>query len=365
MNKINVPYKLRIVESNKEVLKELLEIFADKNLKKVALITSKTPNELITNFLEVELFSKVEKLKTFQVLDTSVEFAEKLPMGNFDVVIGIGGGKAIDTAKYVAHINKIPCISIPTIISNDGICSPISVLKQNDKYASLGASMPLAMIVPSHLIKKAGSEYLISGIGDVLSNLSAVEDWKLASIEKNEKIDDYAVIISQTSAKELLLLAQKYILLGKSVEEFLNDNLKTIINSISLSGIAMEISGTSRPASGAEHLISHAIDELYGGKKQHGLQVAFGTYIVSFIRYKNNYISKSDFEELRAVLRYLGLPITFNMIGISREELIKAIQFAPETRVNRFTILNKISLDKKDLEELFDGLFDIENKITN
>ena len=360
MNKINIPHKLRILNSNEEVANELLKIIHENNFSKVVLITTKTPNYLITNELEVFLFDKVQKLKTFQVINASVSYANALPITDFDLVIGVGGGKVIDSAKYAAHINKIPVISIPTTISNDGICSPVAVLKEKEnKYKSLGATIPIALLVPLHLIEKSDEESIISGIGDLLSNLSAAEDCRLALTENNEKIDDYAVILAEQAARNIFSEIKNYILQGKSKEKFLKENLKEIINSLTLSGIAMEIAKSSRPASGAEHLVSHAMDELHGGLRQHGLQVAFGMYLMSFLRSKLGYIRESAFDEIRAVLRFIGLPTTISSFGLSKEKLIEIIQHAPKTRPERFTILNKMNMDRDYLSEVIDKLFGV------
>ncbi|OGI14397.1 MAG: hypothetical protein A3I68_09040 [Candidatus Melainabacteria bacterium RIFCSPLOWO2_02_FULL_35_15] len=364
MNSVNIPDKLRLLNSNSEVALELIDFIKERKFSKIALITTTTPNYLITNELEIDLYKYLETcsmplLKTFQVITPSVSYVNQLQLSDFDLIIGIGGGKVIDTAKYAAHINNIPCVSIPTSISNDGICSPIAVLKEKqNKHVSLGATMPVALLVPLHLIEKSGEESLISGTGDLLSNLSAIEDWKLANKETNEYIDDYAVMISENAALNLFTQVKNYILQNKSRDQFLKDNLKMIIESIALSGIAMEISGTSRPASGAEHLISHSIDELFGGLKPHGIQVAFGMYITTFLRSELGYIPENTFQELRAVLRYLSLPTTLAAIRITKEQLVKAIIHAPQTRAGRYTILNKIKLEEKYIEEILNELFE-------
>ncbi|MBI2995843.1 MAG: iron-containing alcohol dehydrogenase family protein [Candidatus Melainabacteria bacterium] len=358
MNTINVPHNLCILNSNKEVADKLINFINEEGFSKVALITTKTPNYLITNELEVALLGKVEKLKTFQVINASIAYVNQLSLVDFDIVVGVGGGKVIDTAKYAAHINNIPCISIPTSISNDGICSPVAVLKEKqNKYKSLGATIPIALFVPLHLIEKSDEESIISGVGDLLSNLSAVEDCKLANIEANEYIDDYAVMVSKHAAQNVFCEIENYILQRKTREQFLKENLNLVIESLALSGIAMEIAGTSRPASGAEHLISHAIDELFGDLKQHGAQVAFGTYIATFLRAELDYIQKNNFEELKVVLRFMGLPTTLPMIGLTKEQLIEVIIHAPQTRPDRFTILNKIRPDKDYISQVLDRLF--------
>ena len=365
MTQINVPHKLCILNSNQEVANELIGFIQEQGFSKIALITTKTPNQLITNELEIALFEHLgihaglPLLKTFQVINASIAYVNQLPLSDFDLVVGIGGGKVIDTAKYAAHVNQIPCISISTTISNDGICSPVAVLKEkHNKYKSLGATMPIALFVPLHLVEKSDVESIISGIGDLLSNLSAVEDWKLANKETGELIDDYAVMISKHAALSIFSQVENYILQRKTKDQFLKENLKEIIESLALSGIAMEIATTSRPASGAEHLISHSIDELFGGLKQHGVQVAFGMYIATFLRAELGYISKNDFEGLRAVLRFLGLPTTLSSIGLTKEQLVEAIIHAPGTRTERYTILNKIKLEKNYISEILDRLFE-------
>lgn len=359
MNQINIPYRLRILNSNKEVSNELINFIQEQGFSRVAIITTKTPNHLITNDLEIALFENVEKLKTFQVVSASTTFVNQLEIKDFDVVVGVGGGKAIDTAKYAAHINELPCISIPTSISNDGICSPVAVLKEEqNKHQSLGATMPIALIVPLHLIEKSEEESLISGVGDLLTNLSAIEDWKLTNKENGEYIDDYAVMVSKHAALSVYSEIKSYILQNKTKSQFLKTNLEMIIESLALSGIAMEIAGTSRPASGAEHLISHSIDELFGGLKPHGIQVSLGMYITTFIRAELGLIPKDSFQELKAIFRFLGLPVTLSETGLTKEQIIKAIQHAPETRPSRFTILNKINLEEKSLNSIIDKVFD-------
>ena len=358
MSQINIPQRLRMLRSNNEVASELISFIQEQNLSSVALVTTGTPNHLITNDIEAALFDKVQKLKTFQVINASIAYVNQLPLTDFDVVVGIGGGKVIDTAKYAAHINNIPCVSIPTTISNDGICSPVAVLKEkHNTYKSLGASIPAALFVPLHLIEKSDEESIISGIGDLLSNLSAVEDWKLAASENRESIDDYAVMVSKQAALSVYTEIKNYILQRKTRSQFIKENLEMIVESLALSGVAMEIAGTSRPASGAEHLISHAIDELFGGLKPHGIQVAFGMFITTFLRAELGLIEKKYFEELRAIFRFLGLPGGLAEIGLTENQLVQVLQHAPNTRAERYTILNKLNLDKESMKNYLEILF--------
>ena len=347
-----------MLNSNNEIASELISFLQEQNLSSVALVTTGTPNHLITNDIEVALFDKVQKLKTFQVINASISYVNQLPLTDFDVVVGIGGGKVIDTAKYAAHINNIPCVSIPTAISNDGICSPVAVLKEkHNTHKSLGATIPAALFVPLHIIEKSDEESIISGIGDLLSNLSAIEDWKLAASENGEFIDDYAVMVSKQAALSIYTEIKNYILQRKTKSQFIKENLEMIVESLALSGVAMEIAGTSRPASGAEHLISHAIDELFGGLKSHGIQVAFGMFITTFLRAELGLVDKKHFEELRAIFRFLGLPTRLSEVGLTENKLIQVLEHAPNTRSDRYSILSKINTNYEPIKELISNLF--------
>ena len=164
-------------------------------------------------------------------------------------------------------------------------------------------------------------------------------------------------MVAKNAALSVFVEIENCILKHKTKKEFLNENLKTIIEALALSGIAMEIAGTSRPASGAEHLISHSIDELFGGLKQHGIQVAFGAYITAFLRVEMGYATKDVFEKLKAVYKFLELPTKLSEIGLTKEQLIEAIIHAPETRLGKYTILNKIKLEKKYVGNLLDKWF--------
>jgi glycerol-1-phosphate dehydrogenase [NAD(P)+] len=112
-----------------------------------------------------------------------------------------------------------------------------------------------------------------------------------------------------------------------------------------LSGLAMICAGTSRPASGGEHEISHAIDEVFGGRAMHGAQVAFGC-IISAALYGQ------DTDAFRARLRRLGLPQHPADMGLSEDDVVKVLLAAPDTRPGRFTIVEDADLDESKARSL-------------
>ncbi len=126
--------------------------------------------------------------------------------------------------------------------------------------------------------------------------------------------------------------------------------LRTLADALILSGIAMIRSGTSRPASGAEHEISHAIDHLHGGLAHHGAQVAFGC-VVSVALYEE------DTKAFRSRLGRLGLPDHPAALGLDKEQLVEVLLEAPNTRPGRFTILERTDMDATAARRLIESVW--------
>ena len=76
--------------------------------------------------------------------------------GNADAIIGFGGGKALDVAKYIAFLSRLPYLSVPTSLSNDGFCSPQSSMTFDDRRRTLPSAMPFGVIVADQVIAFAG-----------------------------------------------------------------------------------------------------------------------------------------------------------------------------------------------------------------
>jgi len=267
------------------------------------------------------------------------------PKKNYSWVLGLGGGQVLDKAKYLAASMDASFISVPTLIAHDGICSPVSVIDGK----SLGAIMPHSLFVPLFIIKESPIIHIQAGIGDLIANLSAIDDWKLSKQKTNEAINDFAIMVSQKSASDIILkLKTNY-----SNPNFLspidflqNDNfLSNLAEDLALSGIAMSLAGNSRPCSGAEHLISHAIDKVYGAgnKAPHGIQVLIASIYLE--KYRDQSSLESIFcslDELKKILEYYRFPTEFSDINISSKELEALIRIAPEMRPGRYSILNEI-----------------------
>lgn len=345
MREIPVPQRLQIPEDYQNLLSSLVEYIEEQEITAVSIISGNFAKQEITHKLDKDLRQYLNDIH----IVNNIEDAERTN----EWIIAIGGGKLLDKAKVYAKKNNSRLIAIPTLIAHDGICSPVAVIDGK----SMGALMPDALIVPLFIIARNTIAQIQAGIGDLVANLSAIEDWKLAKSFNNEKIDDFAIMLSRRAAMNVLQHLEADIKSGLKVEDIIYQRnfLKSLIESLSLSGIAMSISGNSRPCSGAEHMISHAIDEIHGsGKKaSHGTQVMIATvYLESLRGYdlldnlynaKSIKLEQSDFDSrLTRILKSLNFPTTFSDIDISDSELEDILNLAPTTRPGRFSFFDRI-----------------------
>ena len=188
---------------------------------------------------------------------------------------GIGGGRTIDVTKFAAHMAGIPMVSVATNLAHDGIASPVSSLEHESGKSSYGVAPPVGVVVDLDSVRTAPARLVRSGIGDVVSNLSAIADWELAAAETGEPIDGLAVTLARSAAQAVLHQP------GSAD----SDEFRTVLaEALILSGMAMTVAGSSRPCSGGDHEILHAIDQLYPGAGTHGELAGAGALFCTWLR---------------------------------------------------------------------------------
>ncbi|MFD2615808.1 iron-containing alcohol dehydrogenase family protein [Terrilactibacillus laevilacticus] len=240
-------------------------------------------------------------------------------------IVGIGGGKALDAAKYMALLKKVPFISIPTSTSNDGFSSSNASLTIGGKRVSVSAKMPYGIIVDIDVIKKAPVMFIHSGVGDLISKITALYDWVYEEQHEKGQVDAVALMLSKKAVNSF----------ARTTFENVKDDffLKELVDSLIMSGIAMEIAGSSAPSSGSEHLISHALDKISEKPQLHGIQVGIATYIMSKVQ-------NHRFERVSRVLTETGFFNYAKTLGMKRSDFEKAIDQAPNIKPSRYTYLH-------------------------
>ncbi len=267
----------------------------------------------------------ISVLQRWPIQDASFEQARalfpQLP-AKTRAIVGFGGGKALDVAKYVAFLTRIPYLAVPTSLSNDGFCSPQSSLTLEGKRKSLPSAMPFGVAIDTEVCLAAPEILWLAGVGDLVAKLTAVMDWKLAFNAVGTPVDDFAALLSDATVFQFIARPTRDL-----------EGVRLLGTSLMLNGIAMEVCGSSRPASGSEHLISHALDSLGGAPRMHGLQVGVATYLVSRLQGKNSELIADLFEKTGFWRAIAAQPFR-------RADWLEALRRAPAIKQDFYTVLS-------------------------
>ena len=286
--------------------------------------------DLLGQTLEISLDSSeitvaVEEEVHTNAIEDVIASAFRLPR-DAQAIVAVGGGVAVDFAKYAGFLTQLPVVAVPTAISNDGFASPGASLTIAGKRASCKATIPYGVVIDTTVIQGSPARFNYSGIGDLLSKYSAIADWKLAYHTTGEPVNDFSVMISMQSVTNLVNHPVK------SVTDL--DFLQLTAGALVMSGVAMEVCGSSRPASGSEHLISHAYDRLAEHPSQHGLQVGVATLGTLWLQQNPN------LEIVRRVLDETGFTAYLGEHPLERSSFLAAIAAAPAIRPGYHTVLS-------------------------
>ncbi|HKE67425.1 MAG TPA: iron-containing alcohol dehydrogenase family protein [Micromonosporaceae bacterium] len=268
--------------------------------------------------------------------DSAIALAERLKAPEYDAVVGVGGGKIIDTVKYAASQRGMSMVAVATSLAHDGLASPVSTLAHLGGYPSYGVHIPIAVVVDLDIVARSPAYQIRSGIGDELSNLSACADWELSHAITGEPIDGLALSLARTGAEAVLDHP------GTITDV---DFLATLARSLVLGGVAMAVAGSSRPCSGACHEITHALTARHPDAASHGVSAGLGALFAMFLRTRVDTAHGPTFRRMASALGRHGVPRRPADIGLTATEFADVVAFAPATRPGRYTILEHLSLD--------------------
>ena len=277
-------------------------------------ITKEVAGDIVCSELEVDA-----TLSRFSSPEEVFDFEKLVSRKKLGYVVGVGGGRILDTGKLVAFKTQKPFISVPTSASHDGIASPQVSLKQ-DKPVSVRVHSPTGVLCDTRVIAKSPKRLLASGAADAISNYTAVLDWKLAHEKTGEYFGDYAAALAGMSAEIVMENAGKVV-----------DDVSMLVEALISSGVAIGIAGSSRPCSGSEHLFSHTLDLICEKPALHGEQCGVGTIMMA-------YLHKAEWRGVRDALKKCGAPTTAKELGITDEKILEALMKAHGMR-DRYTIL--------------------------
>ncbi|MHA2307468.1 MAG: iron-containing alcohol dehydrogenase [Candidatus Hodarchaeales archaeon] len=333
----------RRVAFGPDAVQKIPYICEDIGIKKLAIFSGGTHTKQLTSQVILPQIEDFVDLSHF-IFPENVELEflhhqAKDLIKNRSYLMAVGGGKTIDYVKVIASLANSEYLAVPTNASHDGFSSPyvnfilreqISQYRESDKFLKYSPISPLAIIGDTNLISQAPKESLSSGVGDSLSKWVAVRDWKLAHRLKGSKFDTYAATFSEMTAN---MVEERVMSLKRLF--FSEIGVRVLMKALGSSGVAMCIAGSSRPASGSEHLISHALDKL-AKKNEYKIPHGHQTGLASILMM---YLHGDDWNRIRNILLEVNAPITLKELGIDRDIMLEAIREAQKIRPDRYTIL--------------------------
>lgn len=326
-NHIAIPALLKIGPG---ALGELGTYLKDLRLEKVVILFGNGLIEMFGMDVMKSLAEMGIDVLEYQELDTVrledlTSLAFSMP-AKTQAVIGIGGGKVIDAAKYCGFLRNLAFISIPTSASSDGFSSASASLLVEGRRKSVPARLAYGIVVDTQIIKSAPKKFIYSGIGDMVSKITALYDWKFEEEHGYGKVNDFATMIAKKAVNSFVRTP------FESIEEDLF--IKELLDSLAMSGIANEIAGSSAPTSGSEHLISHALDKMLEQPQLHGIQVGIATYLMSVVQ-------DHRYKRVNTIFTQTGFWDFVKTLEMRRVDFEQAIDLAPSIKPFRHTYLHE------------------------
>ncbi len=264
------------------------------------------------------------------------------------IILGIGGGRALDLIKFIGYESGNQMIGVPTSLATHVYASPkIHALPAIQEYGfshTIDGTPPHLAILELPFLESlqiADVRMVLAGFGDLLAFLTAPVDWQravsLGHAEDNELVRGLiSLILSWLATIEVDTAFSSWVR-PYTLAQTLLCHITDWVG--------------SPPASGSEHLFAHCAEEVCNPRALHGELVAFGALIMT--------VAQGD--DVKQALQYLDryqLPRSLDEIGMTRDQVVRALVATPEAgrRKERYTIVEELSWGDKDWCKHLDGL---------
>lgn len=281
----------------------------------------------------------------------AVEIVENYMDEDIDLILAVGSGTIHDISRYIACQYKIPFISVPTAASVDGFVSNVAAMTWKGLKKTVLAVPPIAVFADTAIFAEAPKRLTASGISDLFGKYICLADWKIAHLLTGEYICSRIIELEEKALRTVSASL-------RGIAQGDPEGCEELMYALILSGLAMQMVGNSRPASCAEHHLSHLWEmEVINGKLDalHGEKVSVGTLLV-LNRYKqiaravrNGECTVIPYEDLDAKLR----ENTFGKRGLL-EGIRKENDPEPLLEVSPSRLRDRLSAIADIIEELPD-----------
>jgi len=227
--------------------------------------------------------------------------------GPASAVLGIGGGSALDFAKFVAWTRNLPLILVPSILSADAAFTRSIAVREGARVRYVGSILPQALLIDFSLLSRAPRELNLSGVGDILSIFTALWDWKEAGNRLGEAHDPEIASGSRAVLDRLLAGAREVRDLGEEGLHLLSESYREEVR-------LCERFGNARPEEGSEHYIAYALEHRTRRHYLHGRLISLCTLLAGRCQ-------GQDIAPIQSFLEEVGLGVGFRAVGTSRREM--------------------------------------------
>jgi glycerol-1-phosphate dehydrogenase [NAD(P)+] len=292
-NKINVPIKKIIIGA--EVIGQLVSCLSEINFpKKISIISDENTHTALGAEIE-RILCKNYEVSSIVLPDDIKPNEENIELlncycENAEGLIAVGGGTISDIVKYSSFCKNIPYICIPTCPSVNGFSSSTASINIGGYKKSLNAHLPQIILADTEILIDSPHRLIISGLGDSLARPTAQADMLLSHYILGTKYSSFLFEIQKPYEDFVFKNSAKLLKRDKELME-------NLIRLLIVSGLGMHISGSSQPASGAEHLISHYMEVMFEDKyphSYHGEQIAVTSIAVAKIQ--ESILSKNEIK---------------------------------------------------------------------